>query len=89
MYRKMTADNLHTWYTWIQSVATHLNQKKRKKLYNLSANECYEEKNVEFLRRKYLEDYKAYATKHNKPVSVRVGDTKEGYRQDKVDPTRL
>ena len=50
MYRKMTADNSHTWYTWIQSVATHLNQKKRKKLYNLSANECYEEKNVEFLR---------------------------------------
>ena len=75
MYKKMTADNSNTWYTWIQSVATHMNQKKRKKLYGLSANECYEEKNAEFLRRKYLEDYKAYAAKHNNPVSLRAGDT--------------
>ena len=75
MYRKMTADNSNTWYTWIQSVAVHLNQKKRKKLYGLSANECYEEKNVEFLRRKYLEDYKAYAAKHRKPIPLQPGDT--------------
>ena len=75
LYRAMTARNSAKWIDLLDDVATHMNAQSSRKLYGLSPNEAHSKINENYLREKYLEDYKIYKSKfRNRRPKFKVGD---------------
>lgn len=72
--RVLTSHKTKKWYPYLQQVATHLNQKKRKALYGMCPDEAYEPKNVQYIRARLLQDYEKWKNKFRKrPQRYRLG----------------
>ena len=76
LYKAMTSLQTAKWTHLLDDVARHLNSKKSKALFNLSPNEAHLKVNEEYLRGKYLEQYKKHKEKYkNQKPRFYPGDT--------------
>ena len=72
--RVLTSHKTKKWYPYLQQVATHLNQKKRKALYGMCPDDAYQPSNVQFIRSRLLQDYKSWKNQFRKrPRRYRLG----------------
>ena len=61
--RVLTSHRTKKWYPYLQQVAAHLNQKKKKALYGMNSEQAYMPENVEYIRGRLLDDYKKWKEK--------------------------
>ena len=76
LFKLMTREGNAKWIDKIDTVAEILNNKRSKKIHNLTPTEAKEKKNEAWLRAQFLEDHRKFKEKlRDEPIKFEVGQT--------------